>query len=348
MILFTPPTTATRTRQRPTSDSLRQPLNAAGVATRLSLASGSESPFNFFSTSSHCDYHLALSLARSWIFPQKSVPSKPLLTTKPYGAPQTKVNKGGRPPKTPPTNTPPALWSHPEGNVPQYLPRVLDPSRFWIFPQECRNLPHHNPFGLPSPTTHHERRSTKADVLQITILVTDLRLRSIMTAHAYSPSALTLLVSLRATAVSSCVTSDNDRSSFAPAHHFPTSPSIYTPPRGHAAFILAAGEHTCSQSCFVDVGQFEAVGLDPALEHGDRLRARPLTLRYGDLPFNRGAMKELLNTWASSDTTSGRWLPYYRKTFTDIHSFPPATACSRWLSTPSTELLETMFALSAA
>ncbi|ODN99195.1 hypothetical protein I350_07354 [Cryptococcus amylolentus CBS 6273] len=38
----------------------------------------------------------------------------------PYGAPQTKVNKGGCPPETPPTNTPLALWSHPEGNVPQY------------------------------------------------------------------------------------------------------------------------------------------------------------------------------------------------------------------------------------
>ncbi|TYJ51226.1 hypothetical protein B9479_008219, partial [Cryptococcus floricola] len=143
-----------------------------------------------------------------------------------------------------------------------------------------------------------------------------------MTAHAYSPSALSLLVSLWATAVSSCVTSDSDRSSFAAAHHFPASPFIYTSPKGHAAFILAPGEHTCSQSCSVDVGQFEAVGSDPALEHGD---ASPLTLRYGDLPFNRAAMKELLNTWASSDTTSGKWSPYYRNTFADIHSFPPAT-----------------------
>ncbi|TYJ52865.1 hypothetical protein B9479_006500 [Cryptococcus floricola] len=36
-------------------------------------------------------------------------------------------------------------------------------------------------------------------------------------------------------------------------------------------------------------------------------------------------MKELLNTWASSDTTSGKWSPYYRNTFAEIHSFPPAT-----------------------
>ncbi|ODN89607.1 hypothetical protein L198_06294 [Cryptococcus wingfieldii CBS 7118] len=38
-------------------------------------------------------------------------------------------------------------------------------------------------------------------------------------------------------------------------------------------------------------------------------------------------MKELLNTWAPSDTTSGKWSPYYCKLFADIHSFPPATVC---------------------
>ncbi|ODO06015.1 hypothetical protein L198_01241 [Cryptococcus wingfieldii CBS 7118] len=48
-----------------------------------------------------------------------SAPSKSLLTGKPYGASQTKVIKGAHPPATPPTNAPPALRSHPEGDVPK-------------------------------------------------------------------------------------------------------------------------------------------------------------------------------------------------------------------------------------
>ncbi|ODN87079.1 hypothetical protein L198_07081 [Cryptococcus wingfieldii CBS 7118] len=46
--------------------------------------------------------------------------SESLLTGKPYGAPETKVDKHGRPPKTAPTKTPLALWSHLEGDVPPY------------------------------------------------------------------------------------------------------------------------------------------------------------------------------------------------------------------------------------
>ncbi|ODN95916.1 hypothetical protein L198_04535 [Cryptococcus wingfieldii CBS 7118] len=47
----------------------------------------------------------------------RSAPSKSLLTGKPYSAPQTKADKRERPPKPSPTNTL-ALRSHPEGDVP--------------------------------------------------------------------------------------------------------------------------------------------------------------------------------------------------------------------------------------
>ncbi|ODN89610.1 hypothetical protein L198_06297 [Cryptococcus wingfieldii CBS 7118] len=70
MIPFTPPTTFTHVQQLPIPDSFRQPLNAAGVTTRLSLASGSRFPFNI-STSAHRCYHIAPSLARSGILPRK-------------------------------------------------------------------------------------------------------------------------------------------------------------------------------------------------------------------------------------------------------------------------------------
>ncbi|ODN74664.1 hypothetical protein L202_07004 [Cryptococcus amylolentus CBS 6039] len=48
--------------------------------------------------------------------PHQHAPSKPPFASKPYSTP----GKDGRPPETPTTNTPLGLQSHPEGDVPHY------------------------------------------------------------------------------------------------------------------------------------------------------------------------------------------------------------------------------------
>ncbi|ODN74254.1 hypothetical protein L198_08250 [Cryptococcus wingfieldii CBS 7118] len=89
----------------------------------------------------------------------KSAPSKPLLTTKPYGALQTTVNKGGHPPKPSPTNTV-ALRSH---HRPPSLICPLASSSFAVLlilstrsPPHLLAHPHPMYFPPPPVFKHHK------------------------------------------------------------------------------------------------------------------------------------------------------------------------------------------------
>ncbi|ODN93381.1 hypothetical protein L198_05242 [Cryptococcus wingfieldii CBS 7118] len=114
MIAFTPPTTSTRTQQLPTSDPFRQPLNAAAL---------------------HHSLAPDFSLRNAGIFPIK----------------RTTVNKGWCPPKTPPTNTPPILRSHPEGDVPQYSIGLMYARNVVLFTGQANVQPSPDTLPLMKP-----------------------------------------------------------------------------------------------------------------------------------------------------------------------------------------------------